>query len=878
MAQVPTGGTSWRCSDCLTDVQEFPHGIQTRPSHLPRMKAADHDQAHPSERHRHVPRFVHWSGLQQLAATLGSSIVIVVFATLVYVGLSRQAADQELVASTHRAIGAIERVLAQMTEAETGQRGFLLTGRERYLEPYRRARRQARLELDTLRQLTAGDPVQAARADTLAALAGAKLAEIDSTLTLARAGHRATALAVIESDIGARIMDRARGVAADMEQTETALLAARATREAHLASLVQTVLGAGTLLTIAVALLINTLFTRHAAAQERSAAELTAQAEELWRANDALEQTATALRISEEQLRLVLGASRLGPWEWDIPSGRVNWSPSVEAMHGIPRGTFPGTFEAFLHDVFPADRDRVLLAFRSAIEQRTSYYLRYRITRRDGEVRWLEAYGALILDAGGAPGRLVGVCADVTERQRGEDDLRFIARASEVLASSLDYPATLSTVARLAVPTLADWCLVDLLADDGTLQRLVIAHEDPEKVALATALDARYPDNPASPVGRYHVLRTGTPEFLFEVPDKLLVATARDPEHLRILRSLGMRSYMVVPLAIHGDVYGVMTFISAEAGRRYEQPDVALAEDLARRAAMAIDNSRLIAEITDSREAAEAANEAKSQFLAMMSHELRTPLNAIGGYTDLLTMELRGPLTEAQRVDLGRIKKSGQHLLAIINDILNLARIEAGRLDLHLTNVPLAAALDDVEALITPQMQAKGLTFTSAHPDTELAARADPEKLQQILLNLLSNAVKFTPAGGRVTMHCDLLPAAESPQADASEQSQVVIQVHDTGRGISTDKLASIFEPFVQIDRRGTIESQQGVGLGLAISRDLARAMDGELSVVSTVGAGSTFTLTLPAVTGDSGAGDRGSDPHEARAASLGSDPLLAAN
>ena len=257
----------------------------------------------------------------------------------------------------------------------------------------------------------------------------------------------------------------------------------------------------------------------------------------------------------------------------------------------------------------------------------------------------------------------------------------------------------------------------------------------------------------------------------------------------------------------------------------------------------------------------------------MMSHELRTPLNAIGGYTDLLTMELRGPLTEAQRVDLGRIKKSGQHLLAIINDILNLARIEAGRLDLHVTNVPLAAALDDVEALITPQMQAKGLTFTSAHPDTELAARADPEKLQQILLNLLSNAVKFTPAGGQVTVHCDLMPAGGSAHADGTEQSQIVIQVQDTGRGISADKLASIFEPFVQIDRRGTVESQQGVGLGLAISRDLARAMDGELSVMSTVGDGSTFTLMLPAV-----AGDTGSDPHEARTESLGSDPLLAAS
>ncbi|HYW31973.1 MAG TPA: ATP-binding protein [Gemmatimonas sp.] len=238
------------------------------------------------------------------------------------------------------------------------------------------------------------------------------------------------------------------------------------------------------------------------------------------------------------------------------------------------------------------------------------------------------------------------------------------------------------------------------------------------------------------------------------------------------------------------------------------------------------------------RDAAEAANAAKSQFLSTMSHELRTPLNAIAGYTDLLLLELRGPLTEHQRADLARIALANQHITALVTDILNFARIDAGQIEYHLVDVDLASLVSDVESLIGPQLHAKGIHFQSGArvPTVLQSVRADPEKLRQILLNLLGNAVKFTAAGGSVSFVCE---------PDTVEHV-VRIRVRDTGRGIAPEQLERIFEPFVQVDRHRMPDSQQGVGLGLSISRELARGMGGEITLESAPGAGSTFTLVLP--------------------------------
>ena len=240
----------------------------------------------------------------------------------------------------------------------------------------------------------------------------------------------------------------------------------------------------------------------------------------------------------------------------------------------------------------------------------------------------------------------------------------------------------------------------------------------------------------------------------------------------------------------------------------------------------AIADARRIAEV-------EVANRTKSEFLAAMSHELRTPLNAIAGYTELMGLEIGGPVTEQQQGYLSRIRGSQQHLLGIITDLLNYSRLEAGQLSYNVQSVPVRAIVETVAPLVGPQATTRKITLGYDPCAPEMIVRADRGKVEQIVLNLLSNAVKFTPGGGAVDVSCGVVG------------DRVAIVVRDTGVGIPGDKLEAIFEPFVQLGR-SLSSMREGTGLGLAISRDLARAMDGDVSVESTVDVGSTFRLLLP--------------------------------
>ena len=260
-------------------------------------------------------------------------------------------------------------------------------------------------------------------------------------------------------------------------------------------------------------------------------------------------------------------------------------------------------------------------------------------------------------------------------------------------------------------------------------------------------------------------------------------------------------------------------------------------DDTERRRAEA-ERERLLEAEHAARTDAEAANRAKTEFLAVMSHELRTPLNAIGGYTELLEMGIHGPVTGAQRTALGRIQQSQRHLLGLINEVLNYARLETGSVRYDLDDVRVQEAFASVAALVEPQARARSLALDVRDPPPGLAVRADAEKLRQILINLLGNAIKFTDRGGRVEL------------TGGAEGGGVSLSVRDTGIGIPADKLETIFEPFVQV-RSDLTRPADGTGLGLAISRDLARGMGGELTVVSAPGQGSRFTLTLPAARAD---------------------------
>jgi signal transduction histidine kinase len=319
--------------------------------------------------------------------------------------------------------------------------------------------------------------------------------------------------------------------------------------------------------------------------------------------------------------------------------------------------------------------------------------------------------------------------------------------------------------------------------------------------------------------------------------------------------------FLGVPLVVQGRVTGLLAVMrrSDDVSEDDEWLLSALADQMAaplenaqlaatiQRAALLVENARLYeaerearreaeearAEAERQRGEAQAANRAKSDFIANMSHELRTPLNAIAGYVDLLEMEVRGPVNEAQREDLRRIHQNQRLLLGLINDVLNFAKLESGHVDFEMSSVPLHEALGAMEALIIPQILSRALRYELKPVDRDLLVFADREKLQQIVLNLLANSIKFTAPNGEIKLSAE--PAGDT----------VLIRVQDSGRGIPGDRLEQIFEPFVRIDT-GYARVTEGTGLGLAISRDLARAMGGDLTAESTLGEGSTFTLRLP--------------------------------
>jgi PAS domain S-box-containing protein len=450
-----------------------------------------------------------------------------------------------------------------------------------------------------------------------------------------------------------------------------------------------------------------------------------------------------------------------------------------------------------------------------------------------GEQRFDEGERTFLLTLGEQAAQALERARLLEAEQRLRERAEILADAGAALTQSLDLESTLDALVRLVVPRVADWCFVELLADDGRILPAAIHHRDPARVDLAKRHLERYPIDPDAPFGTPEVLRSGAATLAPEIPPGAFEAVAQDDEHLAALHAMGFRSHLSLPLQVRGRTFGVLSLVTAESGRRYGPDDLAFGEDLARRVAVAVDNAQLYSAERQAREAAEGANRAKSEFLSIMSHELRTPLNAVGGYAELIEMGIHGPVTEAQRDALLRIQRSQRHLLGLINEVLNYARVDAGQVVYSLEDVAVADAVAASEALVAPQIQAKELVYELGGCDPALTVHADADKLQQILLNLLGNAIKFTRPGGRITLSC------------AAGEHAVAITVEDTGIGIPRDRLEHIFEPFVQVDAKLT-RNEGGVGLGLAISRDLARAMGGDLSVVSTEGAGSTFTLRLP--------------------------------
>ena len=567
----------------------------------------------------------------------------------------------------------------------------------------------------------------------------------------------------------------------------------------------------------------------------------------------AARETAEARARAERALRLhalVLERMTEGVSVTDEHGVIVYTNPAEDRMFGYAPGELVGRHVTVQNRYPPEENARVVGEVIAQLRERGYWEGEWENVRKDG-TPFLTHARITALDRDGAP-YWVCVQEDVTERRLAVRRQDFLDGASVLLGASVTEERTLAALVRHCVPTLADYASVDLLGADGEIRRVETAHVDRAKERVVRELWARYPYQASDVVGVPLVIRTGEPQALVDVPDALLARFARDEAHLALLRELGPCSYVAVPLVARGRAYGALSLVRTDAshggsGLRFTEADVELATELGRRVAGVVDNARAYAaeraaraDAEEARARAEEANRAKSQFLATMSHELRTPLNAIAGHVQLLALGIHGPLGEAQREALTRVDRAQHHLLGLINDVLNYARIESGRVEYDLQPVRAADVVRDVATMVEPQLQAKGLLFDVRLPDEAAGAllvRADREKLLQILLNLLSNAVKFTPAGGRV--------AVEAAAGDApGEPDVVLVHVVDTGIGIPSDKLEAVFEPFVQV-RSDFARGAGGTGLCLAIIRDLARGMGGDLRARSVEGAGSTFTVTL---------------------------------
>jgi signal transduction histidine kinase len=440
---------------------------------------------------------------------------------------------------------------------------------------------------------------------------------------------------------------------------------------------------------------------------------------------------------------------------------------------------------------------------------------------------------------------------DVTERKRAEQNeralfreyaargaaeemarrLRFLLESTTELTSSLDHEATYTALARLCVTEIADWAEVYSL-EDGVIRRLQVAHCDPERAPLLRELHNVVID-PQSKHPVLEVLRSRKTLVAESASEALVASTVVDDRHRAVVNQLGMASLVMIPMVARDRVLGAIGLVRANPARCFDEQDVALAEDIAARAALALDNALLYEE-------AQKANRAKSDFLAIVSHDLRTPLNAIMGYANLLHMGVPEPVPESARERLTRISTAAEHLLYLLDGLLDFARLESGREEVHPVDVDLREVARELATVIEPLAQQRQITFDLVMPDHPIMLRTDPDKVRQILLNLAGNALKYTERGSvRVTL-------------GAGTDRRGVIEVTDTGMGIAPEHLERIFEPFWQVDSAPRSRSH-GTGLGLSVVRRLVQLLGGEVTVESERGRGSTFTVRLPAALGTTG-------------------------
>jgi PAS domain S-box-containing protein len=487
-----------------------------------------------------------------------------------------------------------------------------------------------------------------------------------------------------------------------------------------------------------------------------------------------------------QRLRLALFAGGLGTWEWMVGTGKLSWSASLEAIHGLAPGIFPGTFDAFLDEIHPEDRDRVLGAVQEAVEQGREHHVEYRIVRQDGAIRWVEGRGHLFRDSEGRPERMVGVCSDITERKLAENRFRLAVEAAPTAMILVDREGTIRLVNALG-EQLFGYTREELIGQP--VEQLVPLRFRPAHPEHRTEFSAAPRRRPMGAGRDLHARRKDGSEVPVEIG--------------------------LSPFETSDNAY-VLAAVTDISSRKHAEQE----------------RASLLAREQAAREQAEVANRTKDQFLAMLSHELRQPLNTMLGWVRILrTGQASAPQRDRA---LEAIERSTRAQARMIDDLLDIARIEAGKLTLDRRPVTVGSLVAETVDSLQHEARAKGLTI-EAHLDPGAAiVSADADRLRQVLVNLIGNAIKYTPSGGHVRV--DLAPG----------DGVVQVVVRDTGVGIERDFLPRVFERFRQADWRQA-GTQGGLGLGLAIVREIVEMHGGAVEAQSEgPGRGATFTVTLP--------------------------------
>ncbi len=713
---------------------------------------------------------------------------------------------------------------ASLHDAETGLRGYLVTGEAAFLEPYDRSRDEWRTRVGDLRSLTTDNPDQQSRLRRLEALIERELVNPDMLREVAGPGQDVASVLPLMTE-RKRTMDGLRSVLVEMESEEARLDDVRETEATR-----RWVSTAALLIASAVAfLLIFAVVIR-----QRRAAE------------------ARRLRSEEEQrlLKAVFAGIHEGITLLDrsgklvfanAAAARIIGFASVEALLAASGREIMERFEIFDEggQPFPPEKLPSRAAF-SGVAQVDPVLIRYRSGGGAWRLSQVEAHP--VVDGAGNVNQVISVFRDVTAERQEDERRKFLLSAVDELSSSLDYEATLAAIADLAVPTLADWCSVDMVeSDGGTPKRVATAHVDANKLVVVEELQRLYPPDPASKLGTHEILRTGKAQLVVDVPREMLIASARDAEHVRLIDALELRSYIGVPLSVGGKVLGVITFAMAESRRNYGEQDLAFARALADRAALAIDNARLFREVEDARVAATAQlaaeqrhrQEAEEQtrfaetFVGMLGHDLRNPLNAILMTSMLLRRVAASP---AATTAVARIQSSAERMSNMVGQLLDLtrSRIAGG--------IPIDKKPVDVEAVIAEAAD----ELRRAHPSRQIVwargsgvyAAVDRDRFAQVVSNLLGNALEHGDPARPVTVQLSAEPGA------------VRLSVHNQGPAIAPDVFPLLFEPFRQTMTKG--EHSKGLGLGLFITERIVAAHGGQVEVASDAERGTTFAVVLP--------------------------------